>query len=108
MENIRPVKRTKWEDEFDTKTELDISLNESRSFGTSSDVLEYWNANKTRFPILARMARDYLVCQPTSKEIEGNFSKGRRIIPFYRTKQNGTTVRDQMLINSGYDLGIYD
>jgi hypothetical protein len=35
--------------------------------------------------ILARMARDYLVCQPTRKEIEGTFSKGR-----------------------GYDLGIYD
>jgi hypothetical protein len=48
------------------------------------------------------------VCQHTSKEIEGTFSKGRRTIPFYRTKQNGTTVRDQMLINSGYDLGIYD
>jgi len=27
--------------------------------------------------ILARMARDYLVCQPTSKEIDGTFSKGR-------------------------------
>jgi hypothetical protein len=25
-------------------------------------------------------------------------------LPFYRTKQNGTTIRDQMLIISGYDL----
>jgi len=45
------------------------------------DPLNYWREHKLRLPILARMARDYLALQPTSKDVEGNFSKGRRTIP---------------------------
>ena len=47
------------------------------------DPLNYWKKNKFRFPILAIMARDYLALQPTSKDVEGNFSKGKRTIPYY-------------------------
>jgi hypothetical protein len=44
------------------------------------------------------MARDYLALQPTSKDIEGIFSKGRRTIPYYRRSQNASSIRNQMLI----------
>ena len=71
------------------------------------DPLDYWRTNKTRFPILARMARDYLALQPTSKDVEGNFSKGRRTIPYYRRSQNASSIRNQMLVNSGYNLGVF-
>ena len=58
--------------------------------------------NKTMFPLLVAMARDFLVLQATSKDVEGNFSKGRRTIPYYRRSQNASTIRNQMLVNSGY------
>ena len=61
------------------------------------DPLTYWKRNRNRFPVLAKMARDYLALQHTSKDVEGNFSKGRRTIPFYR--------RSQMHVNSGFNLG---
>ena len=53
------------------------------------------------------MARDYLALQPTSKDVEGTFSKGRRTIPYYRRSQTPGTIRNQMLVNSGYDLGVF-
>ena len=82
-------------------------LSENRS-SEKVNPLEYWKQNKGRFPILARMARDYLALQPTSKDVEGSFSKGRRTIPYYRRSQNPETIRNQMLVNSGYNLGVFD
>jgi hypothetical protein len=102
------------DDEYEEpKTELVLYLEESRVPTGQSDkketvCLQYWQANKTRFPILARMARDYLSVQPTGKDIEGTFSKGRRTIPYYRKRQTGSTTRSQMLVNAGYDLGMYE
>jgi hypothetical protein len=81
--------------------ELTIYLTEPRISGNSNP-LDYWRSNKTRFPILAKMARDYLALQPTSKDVEGTFSKGRRTIPYYRRSQKASTIRNQMLVNSGY------
>jgi hypothetical protein len=86
--------------------ELTIYLQETRA-GGEVDPLEYWRLNKERFPILSKMARDYLSLQPTSKDVEGNFSKGRRTIPYYRRSQNASTIRNQMLVNSGYNLGMF-
>ena len=88
------------------KTELGIYLAED-VMDIESSQLDYWRANKTRFPILARMARDYLPLQPTSKDVEGNFSKGRRTIPYNRRRQKASTIRNQMLANSGYNLGVF-
>ena len=73
-----------------------------------TDVLQFWNANQSVYPILSKMARDYLAIQPTSKDIEGTFSVARRVIPFYRRQQTGNAIRDQMLVNSGTKLGILD
>jgi hypothetical protein len=89
------------------KSELSSYLQEDRVSAEDSP-LDYWRANKTRFPILAAMARDYLALQPTSKDVEGNFSKGRRTIPYYRRSQNASTIRNQMLVNSGLNLGVFN
>jgi hypothetical protein len=88
-------------------SELSIYLSEPR-VTSKNDPLEYWRFNKVRFPILAKIARDYLALQPTSKDVEGTFSKGRRTIPYYRRSQNASTIRNQMLANSGYNLGIFE
>jgi hypothetical protein len=82
-------------------------LQEKRSKG-SVDPLEYWRLNRERYPILATMARDYLCLQPTSKDAEGIFSKGRKTILYYRRSQKASTIRNQMLVISGYNLGIFE
>jgi hypothetical protein len=92
------------DEEEDEMSELQIYLSEKRN---DCNLLEYWNSNKTRFPILARMARDCLAIQSTGKDIEGTFSKGRRTIPYYRKRQTGRTIRNQMLVNAGYDFGSF-
>jgi hAT family C-terminal dimerisation region len=91
-----------------TENELTIYLKECRIPEETSNPLEYWKLNKTRFPILAKMARDYLALQPTSKDVEGNFSKGRRTIPYYRRSQKASSIRNQMLVNSGFNLGVFE
>ncbi len=103
-----PSKKHKFvcDDDDDFSNELITYLQEKLVKG-SVDALDYWRLNKTRFPILATMARDYLALQPTSKDVEGNFSKGRRTIPYYRRSQNASNIRNQMLVNSGYNLGVF-
>ena len=86
--------------------ELTIYISET-VVDENSDPMAYWKLNKTRFPILARMARDYLALQPTSKDVEGIFSKGRRTIPYYRRSQKASSIRNQMLVNSGFNLGVF-
>jgi hypothetical protein len=103
----RPSKKLKFVCDDDTEpNELITYLQEKRVKG-SVNPLDYWRLNKTRFPILARMARDYLALQPTSKDVEGNFSKGRRTIPYYRRSQNALSIRNQMIVNSGFSLGVF-
>ena len=67
---------SKWDDDIIQTNELDIHLAENRQ-PFYSDVEQYWKGNQSRFPVLAKMARDFLVCQPTGKDLEGNFSKAR-------------------------------
>ena len=93
-------------DDDDVQEELNTYLEERRSKNYENP-LDYWRVNKTRFPILAKMARDYLALQPTSKDVEGTFSKGRRTIPYYRRSQNASSIRNQMLVNSGFNLGVF-
>ncbi len=74
----------------------------------NTDILFYWKANRVRYPTLSKMAQDFLAIQPTGKDIEGTFSKGRRCIPYYRKRLMGDSIVDLMIVNSGVSLGIYD
>jgi hypothetical protein len=100
----RPLKKGRYVDEMNLEIEeLDLYLQEPR-IRRNVDPLDYWRVNKERFPILAKIARDFLALQPTSKDVAGTFAKGRRTIPYYRQSQN---LRNQMLVNSGFHLGIF-
>lgn len=67
------VKKSKWDDD-----ELDEYLMESR-IPFNSDCLWYWSTNQFRFPVLAKIAKDFLVKQSTMKDVVGIFSEGRRL-----------------------------
>lgn len=55
---------------------------------------------------LGENGQDYLVLQPTSKDEEGTFCKGMRTIPYYRKLRIDSSIRNQMLVNAGFDLGV--
>lgn len=97
-------KRGRYEEE--ETNELIEYLKERRP-KKDTNPLDWWRSSKERFPVLARMARDYLALQPTSRDVEGNFSKARRTIPYYRRSQSSAAIRNQMLVNSGYNLGVF-
>jgi hypothetical protein len=44
--------------------------------------------------------------QPTSKDVEATCSKSGRTIPYYLKSQNPSTLGNQMLVNSGLQVGI--
>ena len=118
IEHIKEFCFKKVKDQQNDKDKASISFNlsylhmiakqyvylEERTIPFDSDINCYWLANKLRFPTLAKMARDFLVSQATTKDMEGGFSKGRRTIPYYRRRQDAETVRDQMLVNASYEL----
>ncbi len=44
----------------------------------ASNDLYYWKENQSRFPFLARMARNFLAFQGTNRDLEGTFSKVKK------------------------------
>lgn len=74
----------------------------------TTNVLNWWKQNSYEFPVLSRMAKDYLAIQCSSKDTEGSFSKGRRGMPYYRQNMQPLHFKAQMLVNSGEALGMFD
>ena len=68
------------------------------------DVLQWWKQNENQYPVLAKMAKDYLAIQCSSKDTEGGFSKARRQMPYYRHRVSGKNFKAQMLLNSAEAL----
>ncbi|KAL4293437.1 hypothetical protein AHAS_Ahas18G0128000 [Arachis hypogaea] len=72
----------------DAKSELDRYLKEDcepRNKSAELDILGWWKGNSTRFPILARMAREVLAIPVSTVASESAFSTGGRIIDPYRS-----------------------
>lgn len=57
-------------------------------YGIFNDPLEWWKKNQGLFPILARLAKDYLAVQATSAPSERVFSVASRIISNRRTRMD--------------------
>lgn len=60
-------------------------------------ILEYWKENETRFPTLARMARDFLAIAGSTVDLERFFSWARDICHYRRGRLLPTTIRAIML-----------
>ncbi|XP_042499569.1 zinc finger BED domain-containing protein RICESLEEPER 2-like isoform X2 [Macadamia integrifolia] len=73
------------------KSQLDIYLDEPKvPFNDNEydeyDVLAFWKANGSRYPDVARMARDVLAIPVSTVASESAFSAGGRVIDKYRSK----------------------
>jgi hypothetical protein len=56
------------------------------------DILMWWRVNKSKFPVLAEIARDVLAIPLTSVASESAFSTGGRIIDPFRSSLAPKTV----------------
>ncbi|XP_012575595.1 zinc finger BED domain-containing protein RICESLEEPER 2-like [Cicer arietinum] len=74
----------------DLERYLEESL-ESRS-STNFDVLNWWRLNSSRFPILAKIAKDLLAIPISTVAFESSFTTGGRVIDEYRSCLTPQTV----------------
>ena len=56
------------------------------------DVLAFWRANQFRYPILARMARDFLAIPVSTVASESTFSASGRVLDQQRSSLSKDTV----------------
>ncbi|KFZ15665.1 hypothetical protein V501_02624 [Pseudogymnoascus sp. VKM F-4519 (FW-2642)] len=61
--------------------------------GEHTDILKYWCAKQYQYPVIARIARDYLAIPATSAASERVFSNGSDIIIKKRNRLSPPTIR---------------
>lgn len=69
-------------------------------------VAAYWRVNACKWPILARMARDYLAPPATSASSERSFSNGRALIGLFRNSMRPSTVEVSVCLRSWFTSGL--
>ena len=90
------------------KSEVDKYLSEDNEPDTKGfDILKWWKANSTRFPILSRMARDLLAIPITSVASESAFSAGGRTLDDFRTSLTPKMVERLVCANDWLRGGNY-
>jgi hypothetical protein len=81
-------KKTGHKDDPKTKTEIESYCQEDRvpyNPLVELDILGWWKANSTRYPILASIAREVLAIPATTVASESAFSTGGRVVSDHRT-----------------------
>lgn len=66
----------------------------------NEDILNWWKVHATQFPILSKMARNYLTIPATSVPAERLFSKASLIIRKHRNRLNNESARWLLCLNS--------
>ncbi|XP_033144303.1 zinc finger BED domain-containing protein RICESLEEPER 2-like [Brassica rapa] len=74
----------------DTRDQLEVYLKEAVEIpklllGTEFDILSWWRVHKTKYPVLAEMARDLMAMQISSVASESAFSTSGRILEPHRS-----------------------
>ena len=88
------------------KPKVTIYLFEPRVNNFEEDILKWWKINQIRFPILSKMARDFLAAQATSVPSERGFSRSGLTITCLRNSLHPETVRSVMCLNSWFKLNL--
>ena len=89
------------------KSEVDKYLSEDNEPDTVFDILKWWKANSTRFPILSRLARNLLVIPITSVASKSAFSAGGRTLDDFRTSLTPRMVERLVCANDWIHRGNY-
>jgi len=76
--------------------EIVLYLQEPRSIG-SSDPLQYWLKQHTKYPILSELARKYLSFPATSGSVERIFSVAGSLISSRRSKLTRTQTGNMLM-----------
>ncbi|CDO75398.1 hypothetical protein BN946_scf184855.g1 [Trametes cinnabarina] len=70
--------------------------------------LVWWRENANRFPIIARMARDFLAIPATSVSVERLFSSSRHLCTDVRASFKATTITEAMCVKHWIRAGLLD
>ncbi|XP_065323437.1 uncharacterized protein LOC135930548 [Gordionus sp. m RMFG-2023] len=62
--------------------------------------LDWWKLNKNRYPVLSKIARDYLAIPATSPSSERTFSEGRYVITDQRCSLDEHTIQACLCLKS--------
>jgi hypothetical protein len=65
-------------------------------------LLRWWKENKTRYPLMSRVACDYLAIAATSTSVERMFNGGRDVIGIRRCSLNAESITALMFLKSYY------
>jgi ribosomal protein S27E len=71
----------------------------ARPAAPGTDILQWWKANATTYPNLAKMARDYLAIPATSVPVERVFSNGTDLVQPKRGSLSAATIKTCMCLN---------
>jgi hypothetical protein len=71
-----------------------------------NNVLAWWFEKRTVYPMLARMALDYLSIPATSVDVERVFSRGRLILSHVRSRLSVQSTRALICVGSWSRLGL--
>ena len=84
---------------LDNREEYEIYLEENRTT-SNIDFIDYYKANKSKFPILYNLVKDYLAIITTSALSESTFSKVGDIITKKRNKLLPNTIKQIITLKS--------
>ncbi|KAK9206078.1 hypothetical protein WN943_016349 [Citrus x changshan-huyou] len=90
-------------DHIEFSNELDLYLMESveyqvsNALGAPFDILLWWKANSSKYPILSQIARDVLAIPVSTVASESAFSTGGRILDEYRSSMTPDMVEALIL-----------
>lgn len=78
---------------------LDLPLSKPKS-----NALDYWRSKNIQdeFPVLSKMARDFLPIQSSSVAVERDFSKGAQVVTPIRCSLTAETIRASMFLKSWF------
>ena len=76
----------------ETETELERYITQER-MPRDTNIYTYWKAKQYDFPIIARIARDYLAIPATSAPSERVFSHGGDVVTKKRNRLTGESIR---------------
>jgi len=83
----------------ETETELERYLGQER-LPRDIDIYQYWKAKQFDYPIIARIARDYLAIPATSAPSECVFSQGSDVVTKKRNRLTGDSIRMIMCLKA--------